>query len=114
MSCLTDLSLHLRETVADLVCNPYVLDIYEQELRIWKSLSLKSDSPMRNTLSTDSYSKCVVSSIESVTDDVILFTISFEDNNTVCNLFPGAHIILRASSVDETYSLTRQILQSVR
>lgn len=89
-------------------CNPCVLDIYEQELRIWKSLSLKSDSPMRNTLSTDSYSKCVVSSIESVTDDVILFTISFEDNNTVCNLFPGAHIILRASSVDETYSLTRQ------
>ena len=90
-------------------CNPCVLDIYEQELRIWKSLSLpKPVSPVRNALSTDSYSKCVVSAMQNITDDVILFTMSFEDNNIVCSLFPGAHIILQASSVDRTSTITRQ------
>ena len=90
-------------------CNPCVLDIYKQELRIWKFLRLpKHDSPVRNALSTDSYSKCVISAIHNVTDDVILFTISFEDSNIVCNLYPGAHIILQASSVDKTYTITRQ------
>ena len=45
--------------IADPTCR-CLLYIYEQELRIWKSLSLKSDSPMRNTLSTDSYSSVLL------------------------------------------------------
>ena len=91
-------------------CTPCVLDIYEQELRLWKlSLNqIKPCTPIRFALSTDSYLNCVISAMESITHDVILYTISFLDKDLICNLFPGSHIILQASSKDNTHTITRQ------
>ena len=87
-------------------CNPCVLDIHEQELRLWESsLNQARTGP---ALATNSYVDCVVSGMERISTDVIIFSISFSDTNLRCDLVPGSHIILQASSIDNERSIARQ------
>ena len=89
-------------------CIPCVLDIHEQELRLWE-LSLKhARASTRLALATDAYLDCIISGMERISADVILFTISFSDASLRCELPLGSHIILQASSSDNKHNITRQ------
>ena len=89
-------------------CSPCVLDIHEQELRLWESSLNKARAPSRPALTTGSYLDCVISGMERISTDFILFSFSFPDINLRCNLLLGSHIILQASSIDNKLTIARQ------
>ena len=93
-------------------CTPCVLDIYEQELKIWEASQDPQDpqvniSTNKPALSTDSYIDCIITRIDVVNCHVSIFFLAFPDLNLKCGLLPGQHVIVQATSDDNSYSLSR-------
>lgn len=89
-------------------CNPCILDIYDEELRLWQLREIsKSLQSYRLGLSPDNYIECTVNDITRVTPDTAIYCLGFDKQLKVV-LSVGQHVILKAASLIRSYSVTRQ------
>lgn len=87
-------------------CRSCVLDLYEQELKIWnkKRVSVNANPEDCEFMSPDNYIECCLEEIEAVCDSVSLYHFSLP-NKTRLTFTAGQHLIVREENLARPYTL---------